>query len=125
MSVQGTAGERAGYVDGYARGVPEQIMRELVREANVARRSVADTVLLALAEWSGQAVTLSGRRSSGSSPSTSFQFRMPESLKRTIWHAARLQRTTESSLVISVLARRYSIPYTPTRRGRPRKEAQA
>lgn len=114
---------RANYVPSYVKRVPDAVLAAVRKEAQKKNATIADTVLRALGDHYAMEVVVTGRHYQGDGAPTTSQlsFVVPEEMKTRIWTEARHRKTTESSIVVAVLAKRYKLKYEPVRRGRPPK----
>jgi hypothetical protein len=104
------------------RNVPPEVKGAVVEYSEVHGMTISDVVVMILTGYFGG--ELGGYTPSrGPSLGDQIHFFMSPGLAGKIWRESRKTGETESSCVISILARFFGIPYEPVLRGRKRAAA--
>lgn len=118
---------RENYVLKNIKNVSPEIRRAVVEDARARGKTIRDVVGEALAEMLDLQYVSSDDQSPGTAEMDGSQFllRLPQDMITRIYVVSRAQRVTQSSVVLSLLAKRYAIPYEPVRRDAPRPKRRA
>lgn len=109
---------RTNYRDKNVRNVPETVKRVVVSVAALHGTTMADLIGTLLGEKYGVVYYPTGRKSQRASNGDQFMLSLPPEIIDGITKEARERRITESSVVLSAIADKFGLIYTPTKRGR-------
>lgn len=104
------------------RQVTPELRAAISAESLEADHPMRDTVLLALAEYFGLDVTLSGRAYRAYPGYSQFlEVFIPDEIHVALWRESQRTRYTANSCCLAILSQRYGIPYEPVFRSRGRR----